>query len=1059
MAGRNRLTILVDAKNNASGQLRSVGSDVSSIAQSIEGAFSLDGAISGIGQLSPALGTVAAAAAGVGVAVGGWKLATAVGDLGRLGAGAQRVSDGFNDLARDAGQSGNAMLDALRGASAGAINNQQLMISASRSMMLGVADSADEMSALMAVAVDRGRKLGMDAQTAFNDLVTGLGRASPQILDNLAIMVDSEQVFGAYAASIGKSATALTDAEKKQALVNQVVAEGRDLMREQGTATVDAAASFERMDAAISNSKEALGQLFAPAVAAVAENIARAAEAATAAMQGMGEAIDENSALGNVQAYEGSLQRQAQELAQARNFLTQIPSGSDEYAAQMRVISESELQMVRTSRELEAARAAYFDVLRQIYPAQEQDAASLNRTSMEAQAAAQAQQYFNDALTNQTGAVSQATASMDLLGGSYDLLLQRSEALQSSQSQLASISSQMIVALGETGAVDLYGQMTAELEQQIAAWQAVGYSAQAIQDILLPAYIAQLRDSTVGALNLADASRQSATELNRVQASALGAAQGLGQTGGMFANVAAAANAMADQVAAAAARLDQFAASAAAGMASDLVAAKGAGAAVTYYNAINGQIQRQTTMWQEQGYSIEEIEGVLLPGYVSGLRKATTQTFGLGNATRGVGAATAQISQEWQNLQSTVGSVISSALGDIGGINLDDMLPRQDSVSEDARRLADVAVNGFKSPWASYFQSEFPQLWGELTAGGDIQNAAAQMLRDFQDGLRPELIDKDRAKEIVKRSILGDQNTKALVDEISKELASELGISMQEAKAAATSALGGGGLLGDAMGSDGSGKLTITPVMDQSLLPTAIAIPGSVKWETPLLDTSEMTVTVQGNVDWQDGLAPTIEWQDVDTETARVALTEKLSLKLAPWIDWQSAEVETARVALTERMVVVVTPQVSTALSDVSGALLYLEQELAPIVTPYINYLGISPENYANARTFITENLPVLVTPQLDTNSDGVVANTLVAGSNLAMGIMEAIKAYDLPGAIAFELAAGTGMYNAGSTNGQLFASGFMDFFGGNVPGHVVNVLFNLVWSKIQAENSKKASK
>ncbi|MCB0049740.1 MAG: hypothetical protein KDE24_09390, partial [Caldilinea sp.] len=51
------------------------------------------------------------------------------------------------------------------------------------------------------------------------------------------------------------------------------------------TVVDDAAAAFERMDAALQNSKEALGQLFAPAVAAIAENIAAAATTAAEAMQ------------------------------------------------------------------------------------------------------------------------------------------------------------------------------------------------------------------------------------------------------------------------------------------------------------------------------------------------------------------------------------------------------------------------------------------------------------------------------------------------------------------------------------------------------------------------------------------------------------------------------------------------------------------------------------------------------------------------------------------------------------------------------------------------------
>lgn len=128
MAGRNRLTILVDANTNqAKGQLRGMAGDVSSFAGQIEQAFSLDGAVGALGELSPMLGTVATGAVAVGAAVGGWQLAKGAMDLGRLGASSLDAKRGFNELAQEAGTSGTALMNALQAGSAGAINNQQLM--------------------------------------------------------------------------------------------------------------------------------------------------------------------------------------------------------------------------------------------------------------------------------------------------------------------------------------------------------------------------------------------------------------------------------------------------------------------------------------------------------------------------------------------------------------------------------------------------------------------------------------------------------------------------------------------------------------------------------------------------------------------------------------------------------------------------------------------------------------------------------------------------------------------------------------------------------------------
>jgi hypothetical protein len=119
------------------------------------------------------------------------------------------------------------------------------------------------------------------------------------------------------------------------------------------------------------------------------------------------------------------------------------------------------------------------------------------------------------------------------------------------------------------------------------------------------------------------------------------------------------------------------------------------------------------------------------------------------------------------------------------------LLPREDALNEDARRLADVMVNGFSSPWAAYFQSEFPALFQQMTAGGDIKAGAASMLQEFEQGLRPELINQDMVKERVKAMLVGDANMAALAQEITAELQAEMaGMDPAQISAAVGGALG-----------------------------------------------------------------------------------------------------------------------------------------------------------------------------------------------------------------------------------------------------------------------------
>ena len=184
------------------------------------------------------------------------------------------VETSFRDLAAGVGQSSDEILDSLRATSDGTITDYDLMLSANRAMLLGVADTAEEMSSLLDIARRRGQAMGLTTQQAFNDIVTGLGRGSALILDNLGIVIDLEEAYESYAAQMGKTANQLTDVEKKQAMVNRVM---RETMN---TGAEIVASPFERMDTALSNLKVSMGELFSPAVTAAAEALVQVFDAA-----------------------------------------------------------------------------------------------------------------------------------------------------------------------------------------------------------------------------------------------------------------------------------------------------------------------------------------------------------------------------------------------------------------------------------------------------------------------------------------------------------------------------------------------------------------------------------------------------------------------------------------------------------------------------------------------------------------------------------------------------------------------------------------------------------
>jgi hypothetical protein len=172
------------------------------------------------------------------------------------GAALERLEIASGQLADSMGQDMDEIVFAVREASQGMVSDADIMQSAARALMLGVGQSAEDMAQLMEVAAVRGRAMGVSTTQAFNDIVTGIGRQSRMILDNLGIVLDLEQVYEDYATQLGKTSEELTDAEKKQAMVNAVIEDTAPLLDEVGDALVDNMGKWEQANASWQNATD-----------------------------------------------------------------------------------------------------------------------------------------------------------------------------------------------------------------------------------------------------------------------------------------------------------------------------------------------------------------------------------------------------------------------------------------------------------------------------------------------------------------------------------------------------------------------------------------------------------------------------------------------------------------------------------------------------------------------------------------------------------------------------------------------------------------------------------
>jgi hypothetical protein len=218
-------------------------------------------------QFTKVLGGVAAAYGSIMAARAAW-------DLAEEAAKAEDVTNAFQRMTSSAGIDYVKMMGEMKDATAGTVDEVLLMKKANQAMMLGV--PVGRFGDLMKIARSAAMATGQDVGYMVESVITGLGRQSIAILDNLGIIVSSEESYAKFAKSIGTTASALTDAQKKIAFSNEVLAKGLATVEKMGgeAALVAAADPFGRLATSVQDLKIAIGKDMTGAFSSAADNVA-----------------------------------------------------------------------------------------------------------------------------------------------------------------------------------------------------------------------------------------------------------------------------------------------------------------------------------------------------------------------------------------------------------------------------------------------------------------------------------------------------------------------------------------------------------------------------------------------------------------------------------------------------------------------------------------------------------------------------------------------------------------------------------------------------------------
>lgn len=191
----------------------------------------------------------------------------------------EALETAFNTLS-GGGENASTSLNKLKQATDGTVSSMDLFQQANNAMILGVTKNSDEMAEMFDMAQRLGRALGRDTRSSIESFVTGVGRQSRLMLDNIGLIVKAEVAYKAFAKEVGKNADELDEMERKQAFLNASLFAGEEALRSLGAETLSSADKLQQMSTELIEVRQQIGEELLPfvleatkAVKEFAENI------------------------------------------------------------------------------------------------------------------------------------------------------------------------------------------------------------------------------------------------------------------------------------------------------------------------------------------------------------------------------------------------------------------------------------------------------------------------------------------------------------------------------------------------------------------------------------------------------------------------------------------------------------------------------------------------------------------------------------------------------------------------------------------------------------------
>ncbi|KPL90756.1 hypothetical protein [Herpetosiphon geysericola] len=254
--------IIIIAKDGATKTIKGVANAVDDLGKAGSSVEKTSTAIDGIGESSSRssskvdqfVGTLEKVASVTAIIETGQKALDWVEEGNKVNS----IASSYQKLAEAENVQADLLLGKMRTASKGYIDDVTLMAGANKALLQGGDELANELPKILQIAGAAAKANGGDIKQLYGDIVEGIVKAEPEILDNAGLTLNLTQVYDDWAKSLGKTANELDQAEKSQALLNAVLEQGDGFLAKVGDSSLEAGSSLQKLKADIINAKNEL---------------------------------------------------------------------------------------------------------------------------------------------------------------------------------------------------------------------------------------------------------------------------------------------------------------------------------------------------------------------------------------------------------------------------------------------------------------------------------------------------------------------------------------------------------------------------------------------------------------------------------------------------------------------------------------------------------------------------------------------------------------------------------------------------------------------------------